>query len=75
MIKPPRAIDYPERPLDCEDAPLVRDVADRALQMGWAHEEIASAIMEIANTWYLAQIENARTRDKIDLALAKRVKK
>ena len=77
MIKPPKAIDYHDKPVDCEAAlePLIIDAADRALQMGWGHAEITTAIMEIANAWYLTQLENAKLEEAIDLAIAKRKKK
>lgn len=72
MIKPPKAIDYPDKPLDCEMAlePVIINAADQALQMGWGHQEIATAIMEVANNWYFAQAEKARTEQAIDLARA-----
>jgi len=51
---PPKAIDHTGNRLRCEEAlsDAICDVADQALHMGWSRQEIAEAIMEIANAWY-----------------------
>lgn len=72
MIRPPKALDYPDRPLECQEAisGSICDIADQALAMGWGHQEVTEAIMEIANAWYFTKLENARTEQAIDLACA-----
>lgn len=56
-VIPPNTLDQSDRPINCQEA-LTADIcaiADQAVALGWDKEEITVALMEIANSWYLAQ--------------------
>jgi hypothetical protein len=53
-VIPPKTLDYPDRPVGCQEAiaEAIRAVANEALAKGWGREEITLALMEVANGWY-----------------------
>ena len=53
---------HPHRQHDCQQAlrTEIRRVMDEAFATGWSDQEITTAVMELANGWYLSLIEEAR---------------
>lgn len=60
--RPTTPKDHPHRLHDCQQAlrTEIRRVMDEAFATGWSDQEITTAVMELANDWYLSLIEEAR---------------
>lgn len=67
-IPPPKhAGDYPDRPLDCEEAMALafRILVRRALVAGWTEIEVALALADVADDHVLALARKARGNSPI----------
>jgi len=71
-ILPPTTEKHPDRFLQCQEAMAgaISDVAMAAVEAGWKPEEVASAMVELADHMMLGMIAN-RDRDQ-DLTIIRR---
>ena len=59
--------DYQDRFLDCQEAieGKMQQVMEEAMRAGWEREEVASVMVEVADHFMLAAIENRKTDEAV----------
>ncbi|TIO79331.1 MAG: hypothetical protein E5X74_10030 [Mesorhizobium sp.] len=73
MISPPRrAIAYPDREVDCQEAmePGFQAIVDCMLEAGWARGEVMRALRCLVAADNMTQKENARVEAELAIARA-----
>jgi len=71
MLKPPRfPVRYPNRHIDCQEIleDRVTTIVDDARAAGWSVEEIAIALLELADNMVLGHTANASMEAALGLA-------
>lgn len=65
----PPAGDHPDRFLRCQEAleDAFSSIGDAAAAAGWSEEEVAAALVELADNYMLALISNRSLRGKLAL--------
>ncbi|RWB69748.1 MAG: hypothetical protein EOQ49_19965 [Mesorhizobium sp.] len=71
ISRPRRAIAYPDREVDCQEAmePGFQAIVDCMLEAGWARGEVMRALRRLMAADNMTQKENARV--EADLAIAR----
>ena len=64
----------PDRHLKCQEAldVALQEVAQAAIKAGWDQEEVATAIVEVADAHVLMMTENADVEDQIERLFGRR---
>ncbi|MDX8479069.1 hypothetical protein RFN28_11365 [Mesorhizobium sp. VK24D] len=73
MISPPRrAIAYPDREVDCQEAmePGFQAIVDCMLDVGWARGEVMRTLRRLIAADNMTQKENARVEAELAIARA-----
>lgn len=67
-IAPPETRpDHPDRHLACQEAiePSFQALADQAVETGWSSDEVAAALVDLADNHMLALAANTETDERI----------